>query len=120
MLAFCRIFVLAKVLSEVLITNISKGDFMTSHGFIGLFVGSQRSVGDIAKVVSKVEGVDAAHVVEGPRYNIIAKIDLRSQKKTHKVLLDEIRRIEGVHPKPVDLWIIQGSYVKGNHVPEEE
>lgn len=83
---------------------------MTSHGFIGLMCGSRRSVGVIASDVSEVSGVVAAHVVEGPSYNIIAEIDLRDHKRTHKDLLEEIRKIEGIHRTPTDLWIIQRSY----------
>ncbi len=92
---------------------------MTDHGFFGTKAGSPIDVDDIAREVSKIPGVIFAHVVEGPRYNIMVEIDPRKPRKTHEDLLEEIYEVEGVHKEKTDVWRILRSYKNGKPTEKE-
>jgi len=95
---------------------------MTSHGFGGARAGSEikeDEIVEIARQISKVPGVIWAHIVDGPRYNIIFEFaHLHKLEKTPEDLLKEIGEInvngKGIH-EPTDIWIIKNRDISFQH-----
>jgi hypothetical protein len=104
---------------------------MTSHGFGGVRICSEKPtadmVADLAKRISEIRPIVWAHVVldrsescerkENERYVIIFEFD-ELKKVCYKMNHAELRkRIEGIpvpgHQITADLWVIQHSYHNG-------